>query len=1097
MCQKNRFFIMFQNYSTLISLITIIGICGCGKNNKDTVPDFFSFHAQTGITRNTVVTSNQITVSGISADSTADISISGADGTYSINNGNYTNSAGTVSAGDTVSIKLTSSSDYNTATATTLNIGGVAGSFNVTTEPNGSPTDTTPDPFTFTTQSGVAISTVVTSNEITISGINSATAISISGDGGTYSINGEAYKNTADTVKLGDKITVRVTASPINNTAVSVLLNIGDVSGSFNVTTEGGGSSTDIIPDTFTFNAITGVTINTISTSNEITVSGINTAASISITGSGGIYSINGANYTSVAGAVNNGDKVTIRLTSSASYNKTVSTTLNIGGITSSFIVATEIEGSPTDITPDAFIFKSQTGVAISSAITSNQIIVSGINAGTPISISGEDGAYSINDGDYTKAAGTLKNGDKVTIRVTSSSMNNTAVSVLLNIGNVIGSFNVITIKKTNVSHLAGPLGGPGITDSIGSDARFNQPTEIASDGNNLYVSDTNNHTIRKIVIGTGVVSTLAGCAGSPGSTDGPDSTARFNCPRGIILNGETLLVADAGNNTIRQIVISTGLVTTIAGSAGNKGTADGIGDDARFHYPTGLTVVDGNLYVADYMNNSIRQVNLSTRVVTTIAFPGSELDIEIGGMLNCTPGNGLTTDGIYLYVTEPTAIKKVCISTGLVTTLRCVDAVSGSDIDIWGLNGITTDGSYLYITEKCTNIIRKIDKLSGVATIFSGIEFLSGSTDGISSDAQFNAPHGIILVGNTFYLTDSGNHNIRKINKTTEFVETLSGEACGFGSIDGIGDKARFYRPNGITIVNGNLYIADTKNSTIRQIVIATGAVTTFAGQAGQRGSNDGIGTNARFNYPEGITTDGVNLYVADTGNYTIRKIVISNGEVSTLFDPTNIDGSAAEVGAMGNYKFPFGITTDGTRLYITDTWNYKVKIFDLKTGIVTTLAGSGLSGSADGIGEEAQFNFPAGITTDGTNLYVNDVANCTVRKIVIKTGAVTTIAGIVGHKGSTDGAASDAMFNYPAGITTDGTNLYVADTDNHTIRKIVIETGIVTTLAGQAGIFGSDDGNLLDLRFFFPFGIVYDQSSKEIFVSEHGNHAIRRITQ
>jgi len=157
--------------------------------------------------------------------------------------------------------------------------------------------------------------------------------------------------------------------------------------------------------------------------------------------------------------------------------------------------------------------------------------------------------------------------------------------------------------------------------------------------------------------------------------------------------------------------------------------------------------------------------------------------------------------------------------------------------------------------------------------------------------------------------------------------------------------------------------------------------AVTTLAGTGSSGSADNSTGTSASFNGPRGITTDGTNLYVADSDNHLIRKIVIS-------------------------------------------------------TGVVTTLAGTGSNGSANGTGTSASFNYPNGIATDGTNLYVIDTNNHRIRKIVISTGVVTTLAG--SSSGSTDATGTSASFNYPIGITTDGTNLYVSDQSNHRIRKI-----------------------------------------------------------
>ena len=271
-----------------------------------------------------------------------------------------------------------------------------------------------------------------------------------------------------------------------------------------------------------------------------------------------------------------------------------------------------------------------------------------------------------------------------------------------------------------------------------------------------------------------------------------------------------------------------------------------------------------------------------------------------------------------------------------------------------------------------------------------------------------------------------------------TEAVSTLAGLALTTGSADGTGSAARFYLPSCITTDGTNLYVADTLNSTIRQIVISTGAVITLAGTAGTTGATDATGTAALFKHPAGITTDGTNLYVADTFNNTIRQIVISTGAVTTLAGTAGT-GSSDGTGTAASFNSPGGITTDGTNLYVTDTFNNTIRQIVIYTGLVTTLAGTAsAAGSTDGTGSAVRFFNPYGITTDGTNLYVADTNNNTIRQIVLYTGAVTTLAGTAPVAGTSDGTGSAARFNSPEGITTDGISLYVADTYNYTIRKI-----------------------------------------------------------
>ncbi len=324
--------------------------------------------------------------------------------------------------------------------------------------------------------------------------------------------------------------------------------------------------------------------------------------------------------------------------------------------------------------------------------------------------------------------------------------------------------------------------------------------------------------------------------------------------------------------------------------------------------------------------------------------------------------------------------------------------------------------------------------------------------------------------------------------------TSTLAGAAGYSGSADGTGTAARFSSPYGITTDGTYLYVADSGNNTIRRIVISSGAVTTLAGAAGYSGSADGTGTAARFTSPYGITMDETYLYVVDSGNNTIRKIVISSGAVTTLAGAAGYSGSTDGTGTAARFYDPYGITKNGAYLYVTDSGNNTIRKVASSSGAVTTLAGTaGASGSTDDTGTTARFSSPYGITTGGAYLYVADSGNNTIRKIVISSGAVTTLAGTAGASGSTDGTGTASMFYDPYDITTDGTYLYVADSGNNTIRKIVISSGAVTTLAGTAGASGSTDGTGTAARFHNPCGITTDE--EKLFVADSGNSTIRTI--
>lgn len=370
------------------------------------------------------------------------------------------------------------------------------------------------------------------------------------------------------------------------------------------------------------------------------------------------------------------------------------------------------------------------------------------------------------------------------------------------------------------------------------------------------------------------------------------------------------------------------------------------------------------------------------------------------------------------------------------------VDAFAGDK----QYQGVTQWNRYFNYTYKAETFLLggaiqgKALSLSSIVTTIAG-STTPGSNDGVGTAARFNFPASITTDGTNFYIADSANNEIRKMVIASGEVSTFAGSTTA-GTTNAIGTAARFNNPIGITMDGTNLYVADTDNNRIRKIVIATGEVTTFAGAASESGSIDGIGTAARFYGPWAITTDGVNLYVADTKNCTIRKIVIATSEVTTLAggyhgDGITPPGSADGIGTAAEFYLPSGITTDGTNLYVADSGNHKIRKVVIDTAEVTTLAGSTTPGSADGIGAAASFFYPMGIMSDGVNLYVSEIRNSNIREIVMSTGEVITIAGSTSI-GSSDGIGTAASFYYPSSLTTDGTYLYVCDAWNHQLRRI-----------------------------------------------------------
>lgn len=327
----------------------------------------------------------------------------------------------------------------------------------------------------------------------------------------------------------------------------------------------------------------------------------------------------------------------------------------------------------------------------------------------------------------------------------------------------------------------------------------------------------------------------------------------------------------------------------------------------------------------------------------------------------------------------------------------------------------------------------------------------------------------------------------------------TFAGTAGISGSVDGTGSAARFYGPRGVAVdYMGNLYIADSDNHTIRKIT-SGGLVTPLAGSTGSTGSTNGTGSAARFYFPCGVTVDSAGtIYVGDTINCLLRKIT-NDGIVTTLAgglppfggDFSGINGTGAAV----RFNTTRGVATDsGGNIYLAEEGAHTIRRIT-SGGTTVTLAGLDREpGLVDGTGSAARFNNLCDVAVDGAgNIYVADTANHTIRKIT-SGGVVTTLAGLGGgYSGSADGTGSAARFNYPSSVAVDSAgNLYVADSGNHTIRKIT-SAGVVTTLGGTPGVAGSADGTGSAAQFNWPMGVKVD-SAGNLYVADSGNHTIRR---
>jgi hypothetical protein len=313
--------------------------------------------------------------------------------------------------------------------------------------------------------------------------------------------------------------------------------------------------------------------------------------------------------------------------------------------------------------------------------------------------------------------------------------------------------------------------------------------------------------------------------------------------------------------------------------------------------------------------------------------------------------------------------------------------------------------------------------------------------------------------------------------------VTTLNGSPCaadtsGCSIVTGYADSTspdsvKYDGGEGLTTDGTNLYVADKNNHRIRKVVIATGVTTTLAG-SGTQGFTDGTGTAAKLENPRYITTDGTYIYLSDSSNDCVRKIHITTGVVKTIVISSSL------------LNDPRGLVVYNNMLYVLNNNSDRLRQIDLSTNTVSTITTTG----------SISFSTPRNMTIQGTDLYIADSGADEILKTTIGTWVLTSFVG--SSAGYSDETGNGAKFRDLEGMTTDGTNLYIADTGNHNIRKITVPGGVVTTLAGQTLASASNSGytnssTYTTARFKSPRGITSD--GLNLYVFDTSNNAIRKI--
>lgn len=790
-------------------------------------------------------------------------------------------------------------------------------------------------------------------------------------------------------------------------------------------------------------------------------------------------------------------------------------TAYNLGGSSSTVINITVDNAVPTATDPPNISYPTPQVYPINTTIT-------------PLVPTNTGGAATAGFGSYqvTTYAGSGNSGGSDG-NVNSASFDGIAGVMPDAAGNVyVADFTervrVIT-PAGNVQTVAGTINTLGYVNGPATTARFNGPTKTVMDAaGNIYVTDTNNHTIRKISAADGTVSTFAG-TGAPGSDDGPPGVATFDHPEGLVIDAAgNLYTADFSTDIIRKIAPD-GTVSTIAGKAGVPGSNDGNSTAARFWGPEYLAIdAGGNLYVDDYNNNKIRKIT-PAGVVTTLAGNGT------AGFKN---GAG---------------------------TQASFNAPRGLAVDASG---------NVYVADEANEMIRKITP-AGVVSTFAGSGAF-GAANGDLLTASFKSPFDIAIDDNgDFYVADTDNDLIRKISQNGYTIDKDLPRGMHFdpktGTISGTPIASSPATDYTVTAYNGSGHSSTVVNITVTGIATTIilppdisyqtpqtyivnkpvvplaptnkgdpipgtgfGQVTTFAG-SGNTGMDNGPAITATFFGPAGLIFDKAdNLYVSEFFNSDIRKITPA-GVVSTLAGNGN-QGADNGTGAAATFFAPYDLTTDANgNIYVGDEGNNLIRKVT-PAGVVSTFAGTGLEGRTNGPALTAMFDTPLGVVTDAAgNIYVADTENGLIRKIdvngqvstfavldqsigylgidkqgniyapdnnqikkITPAGVITVLAGST-TAGFANGTGTAAKFNRINDVTVDPAgNVYVADADNNMIR-MVTPAGVVTTVAGS-GARSAINGPSAEATFFAPYGLALDGKGN-IYVADAGNHLIRKV--
>ncbi len=572
---------------------------------------------------------------------------------------------------------------------------------------------------------------------------------------------------------------------------------------------------------------------------------------------------------------------------------------------------------------------------------------------------------------------------------------------------------------------VAGYSGDGGPAD----ECTFANPGGVSYDSaGNAYMADVNNYVIRRIDAVTGVITTVAGNGTRGYSGDGgPATAAMFSKPRTVVVdkNGD-LLITDTDNHRIRKVDMTTGIVTTVCGT-GSSGTTGngGPATAAKIAYPLDMVVdlVTNDYYFPSWDKHNIRKVDGTTGIISQVAGTNS---------------SGFSGDG------GAATAAKISWPTSL------------------ALNAAATR---LYIADESNERIRVVDLVGGTIDTYAGTGSVGYTGDGGSRLlCTFDNPRALTIDANeNLYITERGNHNVRKITYATGIITTVAGD----GTAPGTGTEplrfATISNPYGCAYSpdKSKLYIAENGARRIKVADLVTGQVTIFAGTGESGNTGDGgQAVDATFGSIYQITVGKVtgNVYIADLSYHRVRVVNVGTGVISA-YAGTGSSGHSGDGGPALSAQMtqPISLESDASEnIYIAAYGNKRVRKVDYATGNISTFAGNGSSGpSGDGgAATSAAINRPyqCSINPAGTYMYIATRHNHQIRRVDMSTGIITTTAG-TGSSGYTGdgGLATAATLNSPRGVVGADDAVYISDVGNSVIRKVDLATGNISTYAGN----------------------------------------------